>query len=66
VPIVEILGHDVSDAIEKLSYAGINEAYLFLRRYKELSDGQKYRYRIAKLLDSSDKTWIIDEFTSTR
>ncbi|MEM4290074.1 MAG: hypothetical protein QXQ48_07370 [Nitrososphaerota archaeon] len=63
-PIVETLGKDVTDAIEKLSMAGLNEAYLFLRRFDELSDGQKYRYRIARLLDSRARTWVLDEFTS--
>lgn len=64
-PIIETLGRDVSEAMERLSMAGLNEAYLFLRRYDELSDGQKYRYRIARLLDSRARTWVLDEFTST-
>ncbi|MEM4185218.1 MAG: hypothetical protein QXE50_06160, partial [Nitrososphaerota archaeon] len=64
-PIIETLGDDVSDAIEKLSLAGLNDAYLFLRRFEELSDGQRYRYRIARLLDSRARTWVLDEFTST-
>jgi len=64
-PLVETLGRDVSDALEKLSMAGLNEAFLFLRKYPELSDGQKYRYRIAKLIDSPAKTWVMDEFAAT-
>ncbi|MCS7142417.1 MAG: AAA family ATPase [Aigarchaeota archaeon] len=59
------VGRDVSDAIEKLSMAGLNEAALFIRRYKELSDGQRYRYRIARLLDSDAGVWVLDEFAST-
>lgn len=65
LPLVDTLGRDVSDAIEKLSLAGLNEAYLFLRSYEELSEGQKYRYRIARLLNSRARTWVLDEFTST-
>ncbi len=64
VPLVETLGRDFSDALEKLSLAGLNEAYLFLRSFGELSDGQRYRYRIAKLMDSKARTWLLDEFTS--
>ncbi len=64
VPIVDTLGRDFSEALEKLSLAGLNEAYLFLRSYEELSEGQKYRYRLARLMDSGAKTWVVDEFTS--
>ena len=64
IPIIDTVGRDFSDALEKLSLAGLNEAYLFLRCFNELSDGQKYRYRIARLIDSGAKTWVLDEFTS--
>ncbi|MGQ9469265.1 MAG: ATP-binding cassette domain-containing protein, partial [Nitrososphaerales archaeon] len=63
--IIEGIGKDVNDAINKLSMAGLNDAFLFLRRYKELSDGQKYRYRIAKMLDSDKGVWACDEFVAT-
>ncbi|RMF30127.1 MAG: ATP-binding cassette domain-containing protein [Candidatus Nitrosothermus koennekii] len=45
-PIIEQIGSDVSNAIRILSIVGLNEAYLMLRRYDELSDGQKYRFTI--------------------
>lgn len=38
---------------------------LFVRKYNELSDGQKYRYRLAKLIESSAQFWVADEFCST-
>jgi ABC-type transport system involved in cytochrome c biogenesis ATPase subunit/N-acetylglutamate synthase-like GNAT family acetyltransferase len=61
--LVEGVGKDVKEAIEILSLCGLNDAFLFLRKYKELSDGQKYRYKLAKLIDNKEKTvWIIDEF----
>lgn len=63
--IIEGVGTDVNGAISKLSKAGLNEAFLFLRRYRELSDGQRYRYRIAKMLDSNAGAWCLDEFAST-
>jgi hypothetical protein len=36
-----------------------------LRRFRELSDGQKYRYRIAKMINESNASvWAFDEFGS--
>jgi ABC-type transport system involved in cytochrome c biogenesis ATPase subunit/N-acetylglutamate synthase-like GNAT family acetyltransferase len=64
--LVEGVGSDVKEAIEILSLCGLNDAFLFLRRFRELSDGQKYRYRLAKLLYAKEKNvWIIDEFCAT-
>ena len=64
-PIVETVGETFDEALELLSRVGLNDAYLFLRRYRELSDGQKYRYRLAKLMESGRQWWIMDEFCST-
>jgi ABC-type transport system involved in cytochrome c biogenesis ATPase subunit/N-acetylglutamate synthase-like GNAT family acetyltransferase len=64
--LVEGVGNDVKEAIEILSLCGLNDAFLFLRKYKELSDGQKYRYKLAKLVDAREKSvWVIDEFCAT-
>jgi len=64
-PIVEAVGRNLEEALELLSRVGLNDAYLFIRRYSELSEGQKYRYRIAKLIESDRQFWIMDEFAST-
>jgi len=64
-PIVETVGGNLEEALELLSRVGLNDAYLFIRRYSELSEGQKYRYRIAKLIESDGQFWIMDEFAST-
>ena len=63
-PIIETVGESVGEAIEILSRVGLNDAFLFLRKYSELSDGQKYRYRLAKLVESKAQIWICDEFCS--
>ncbi len=64
--LVEGVGTDLKEAIEILSLCGLNDAFLFLRKYKELSEGQKYRYKLAKLMDDKDGTvWIVDEFCAT-
>ena len=64
-PIIETLGKTVEEGLRLLSRVGLNDAYLFVRRYRELSDGQKYRYRIAKLIESERQWWMMDEFCST-
>ena len=63
-PIVETVGRSLSEALELLSRAGLNDAFLFVRRFGELSDGQKYRYRIAKLMENDKQWWVCDEFCS--
>jgi len=64
-PIVETVGSTLDEALKLLSRVGLNDAHLFLRKYRELSDGQRYRYRIAKLMESGRQWWIMDEFCST-
>jgi len=63
-PIIETVGKSFEEAIMLLSRVGLNDAFLFLRSYDQLSDGQKYRYRLAKLIESDAQFWIIDEFCS--
>ncbi len=61
-PIIEQLGKDTTEAIKILSLAGLNDAYLFIRKPDELSDGQLYRFKIAKLMSSTARVWVADEF----
>jgi N-acetylglutamate synthase-like GNAT family acetyltransferase len=64
--LIEGVGKDVKVAVEILSLCGLNDAFLFLRRFKELSDGQKYRYKLAKLVDHREKAvWVVDEFCAS-
>ncbi|MCS7094653.1 MAG: hypothetical protein NZ988_02425 [Thaumarchaeota archaeon] len=62
--VIEGVGSDTRRAIESLSTVGLGEAFVFLRRFRELSDGQKFRYLLAKALDRSPKTLVVDEFCS--
>lgn len=64
-PIVDTVGDSFSEALSLLSRVGLNDAFLFLRRYTELSDGQRYRYRIARMIDEGKPFWLADEFCST-
>jgi ABC-type ATPase with predicted acetyltransferase domain len=64
-PIIETVGENTTEALELLSKVGLNDAFLFLRNYQQLSDGQKHRYHIANLTQTPAQFWILDEFTST-
>ena len=64
-PLIDTVGETVGEGLELLSKVGLNDAFLFVRRYDQLSEGQKYRYRLAKLIESGAQWWIMDEFCST-
>ncbi|MCR9222948.1 MAG: DUF2075 domain-containing protein [Hyphomonas sp.] len=61
-PIIDQLGKDMTEATTLLAMAGISDAYLFIRTPQELSDGQRYRFRLAKLLEQNADVWVADEF----
>jgi len=63
-PLIETVGATVEEGLELLSKVGLNDAFLFLRTYDQLSDGQKYRYRLAKFIESKRQWWLIDEFAA--
>lgn len=61
-PLIDQIGTSTNDALRLLSIAGLNDAYLFIRRPGELSDGQRYRFRLAKAIESQAQVWVADEF----
>lgn len=61
-PVVELLGKNMHEALELLSRAGISDAWIYIRKPSELSDGQRYRLKLAMVLDSGADVWIADEF----
>ena len=63
-PLVETVGQSLEEALELLSRVGLNDAYLFLRTYEQLSEGQRYRWKLAKMIESGAQFWILDEFAS--
>ena len=62
VPLIDQIGASTAEALNLLSIAGLNDAYLFIRKPQELSDGQRYRFRLAKIIESGAKVWVADEF----
>lgn len=63
--LIEGAGSTFEEALSNLCQAGLGDAYLFIRKFSELSDGQRYRYRIAKMLHTDAKVMVFDEFLST-
>lgn len=61
-PIIEQVGSDTREAGQFLALAGISDAYLYIRSPDQLSDGQRYRVRLAKVIESGAKVWVADEF----
>lgn len=70
-PIIETLGDTLEAATRCLSLAGLGDAFVMLRRADQLSDGQRYRYALARAIDaanaSDDRLTVVlaDEFGST-
>lgn len=61
-PLIDQIGSDTNDAMRLLTATGINDAYLYVRKPSELSDGQRYRLRLAKAIESKAEVWVADEF----
>lgn len=61
-PLINQIGTSTDDAIRLLAVAGINDAYLYVRKPSELSDGQRYRFRLAKAIETGAQVWVADEF----
>ena len=64
-PLIDAVGKTFDEGLSLLSRVGLNDAFLFIRRYRQLSDGQKYRYKLAKMIEAGKQYWFADEFCST-
>lgn len=61
-PLIDALPGEFDDRLSALAAAGLGEARLMLRTPFELSDGQRYRFRIALGLASANRFLMLDEF----
>ncbi len=59
------IGKNIKEAINLLNSVGLTEAHLYIKTPDQLSEGQKYRFALAKICDSEKPIWIVDEFAST-
>jgi ABC-type ATPase with predicted acetyltransferase domain len=61
--LIEVLDErDVSKALSLMGRVGLSDAYVFLKRFDELSSGQQYRAMLAKLVAGNCNVWLADEF----
>jgi ABC-type ATPase with predicted acetyltransferase domain len=63
--LIDALPGTVEDRLATLAGCGLAEARLLLRTPAELSDGQRYRFRLALALASRAPFVLADEFTAT-
>ena len=61
-PVIELLGDSTVKATELLGIAGISDAWIYIRKPSELSDGQRYRLKLAMLIERAADVWVADEF----
>src|SRR5262249_44529485 len=64
-PLIDALPGSLEDRLATLSGCGLSEARLLLRTPAELSEGQRYRFRLALALASGLPWGFADEFTAT-
>jgi len=65
-PLINSLGQcSFERALFALNVSGLAEAHLYVKRFRELSNGQRYRAMVAKLIASEANVWIADEFCAT-
>jgi ABC-type ATPase with predicted acetyltransferase domain len=61
-PVIELLGKTTVEATNLLAKAGISDAWIYIRKPSELSDGQRYRLKLAKIMEMDADVWVADEF----
>lgn len=65
-PLINSLGRvSFEEALYALNVSGLAEAHLYVKRFRELSNGQRYRAMVARLIASGAPIWIADEFCAT-
>ena len=61
--LVELMdARDVPSALYLMGLVGLSDAFVYLKRFDELSRGQQYRAMLAKLIASGSNIWLVDEF----
>ena len=62
--LIDCIEGDFMTALRILSTAGLNDVFCVLNKAGNLSDGQKYRFRLAMALAAGKKSVFADEFCS--
>ena len=63
--LIDCIKGDFFDSLKVLSRAGLSDVFTILNTPARLSEGQKYRYRLARALLSDKKVIFADEFCSS-
>ena len=63
--VVDCFEGELDETLYWLSMAGLSDAFAIMRRPEELSDGQRYRLRLALALAQEPETICVDEFCNT-
>jgi ABC-type ATPase with predicted acetyltransferase domain len=63
-PLIDCLGSSFENALSLLNSVGLSEAFIYFKSFKQLSEGQKYRFYLAKLLELDNEVILVDEFAS--
>lgn len=69
-PLVDVFDLELEETASLLASAGLGDAFVMLRRPEELSDGQRYRLKLAQVMhlaENQDAVTIVfaDEFGAT-
>lgn len=64
VPLIDAFTGPIEDRLSRLAACGLSEARLLLRTPGELSDGQRYRFRLAYALSQGASFLMADEFAA--
>ena len=62
--LIDCIDAGLLDSLKMLSLAGLNDCFCILTKPRNLSDGQKYRFRLAMALAAKKKFIFADEFCS--
>jgi len=62
--VIDCMDGDTIDRLRILSLAGLNDVFCVLNRPARLSEGQKWRFRLAKALSKKAEYVFADEFCS--
>lgn len=63
--LIELIGsQNIGSALFLMGLVGLSDAFIYLKKFDELSKGQQYRALLAVLIASKCNVWFIDEFCS--
>ena len=62
-PLISLLSkQDIRSSLYLMGLVGLSDAFVYLKRFDELSNGQQYRAQLAQLIASGCNVWLADEF----